>query len=286
MSKKILVADSGSTKTDWCLFDETAHKEEACTVGLNPYYISANDLLRVLKEELMLLRSIHQPDEIYFYGSGCSLPDKQLLLKVSLEEVFPHAKVRVEHDLLGAARALCGSEPGIACILGTGSNACFYDGTHITKEAISLGFWLGDEGGAGFLGKQLLTDFAYGKLQNTPLHAYLEGQGLNRQRILELAYHTPMPNVQFAQHAQTLSVFRNESYSQALLQTAFQQFLTNHILAFGSTENIPLNFTGSIAEFFAPELGIAVQSMGLKMGKIVRKPIHGLVAYHQEKASI
>ncbi len=279
MSAPKLIADSGSTKTDWCLLSANQNSYFR-TQGLNPYYLEATHIQVILENEL-LPQIPQKPSSIIFYGSGCSLPEKQTIIQKALSDAFGGlVAVEVQHDLLGAARALCGHEAGIACILGTGSNACVFDGQNIVKEAVNLGFWLGDEGGAGHLGKQVITDFLYGKLAGSPLHAHLLQMGLTRENVLEMAYKRPSPNTHFAQYAKVLSTFQEEAYCQKLIHNTLTQFLQNHVLPF-EQKDYPVHFTGSVAKYLAKELALVMQEQGLKMGRIVQKPIDGLVAYHQ-----
>src|SRR5688572_18525628 len=157
--KSILIADSGSTKTDWCLLQDNK-KKHIITQGLSPYFLNQEQISEIIKKDLVPKMKSIVPDEIFFYGTGCSNPDNANIVKRAIREHFK-TLVKVDHDLMGAAKALCGHDKGIACILGTGSNSCFYNGKKIVKNSPGLGYVLGDEGSGAYLGKKVIQYFLY-----------------------------------------------------------------------------------------------------------------------------
>ena len=190
----ILIADSGSTKTDWVLHDGTAIVLRTTTQGLNPTLQSAEDIYKVLSEELDGKIASDAPDTIYFYGAGCAYETADNRMKEALEQYFVTREIHIHSDLLAAARALCGHEEGIACILGTGSNSCLFDGEKITDNTPALGYILGDEGSGAHLGRQLVSDCIKKQLPSDLREKFLKTYNLDVPTILERVYHTPLPN--------------------------------------------------------------------------------------------
>ena len=188
-----LIADSGSTKAEWCLIDGKK-KKTFYTQGLSPYFLSTEQIQKILEQELKTKMKQVEPDEVFFYGTGCSNPNNVILVKKAIQKVFKKAKISVDHDLMGAAKALCGKEKGIACILGTGSNSCFYNGKKIIKNSPGLGYVLGDEGSGAYLGKKVIQYFLYNTFDEDLMDRFKAKFNTNNNEILEAVYKKPLPN--------------------------------------------------------------------------------------------
>ena len=214
---------------------------------------------------------------IHFYGAGCT-PQQIPMMKRLLEEVFPSARtVEVAGDMLGAARALCGNHPGIVCILGTGSNSCYYDGERIVSNVSPLGYILGDEGSGAYLGKRLVGDCLKGQLPDRLCRRFLERFQLTPADIIEQVYRRPLANRFLASLSCFLGENRQEPEIHALLVECFSAFVRRNLLSYPAGE---LYCTGSIAYYYATELQEAAAAFGLRVERILQKPMEGLIAYH------
>ena len=279
MENCILIADSGSTKTDWILHSSKHGIFEYHTTGINAVRDSEDAMFSVLAEQLMpQLPPTAHITQIFFYGAGC-IPPFSHKLQQSLERLFPHAHTEVESDLMGAARALCGNTPGIACILGTGSNSCLYDGKRITANVSPLGFILGDEGSGAVLGRHLLGLLLKDMLPESLKEAFLAEFRLTPTDIIEKVYRQPQPNRFLASLVPFIHSHRHIEGIHRLLMEQFTLFLTRNVAHYGHPE-MPLNFTGSIAKVFSEELQEAIHVQRMKMGCITQKPIQELAAFH------
>lgn len=279
--RQILIADSGSTKTDWLLVD-TQSSQSIATKGINPFYMTTEELDSFLQNELC--PQILEPknvEEIDFYGAGCRGEQADKLAQ-SLSKIFPKAKVLVASDLLGAARALCGDESGIACILGTGANSCLYNGQEIVDNTPALGYILGDEGSGAVLGKRLIGDILKRQCSNTLSDAFFKETSLTVDVILDKVYKQPFPNRFLASLTTFLSAHKQESEVQHLLKEEFARFLQRNIRNYNRPE-LPLHFVGSIAFYFSEALESSVTAEGLRMGSILKAPVEALSTYHLSK---
>lgn len=274
-----LIADSGSSKTDWVLMDENHQKQYYKTQGLNPYFVKPDEFIALVDEGLHP-SNLH-PAQVHFYGAGCTAETKRTEVEGNLRKIFPYAKVEVNNDLLGAARALCGTSKGIACILGTGSNACLFNGQDIIEEATSLGFILGDEGGGGsYLGKTLLTAFLYNELPDDLLEKFVKEYHLDKATILDNIYRKPYPNRYLADFVPFLVKHKSHKYVNNLVGDSFDLFIERHIKSLYNYRDFDCHFVGSVAFVFEPLLSKKVEQHGLKMGQIMNKPIDGLIRFH------
>jgi len=276
----ILIADSGSTKTDWALISGNQLVFSVQSAGINPFFQSMEEIESILKESVLTHIS-GEVSQIFFYGAGCADEKSSLPITTALRNLFPATKLSVNSDMLAAARSLFGSKRGIACILGTGSNNSLYDGESIINQVGSLGFWMGDQGSGGYLGKNLVTDYLLGEL---PDHLQLSFQQdypeINRLFVLDRAYKQPFPNRYFASFTFFLTKHRNDPYSQKLLADSFHQFLTLYVVKHPDYDHLPVSFIGSIAWHFSEELTQAIHQKGLTLGQIKKSPLDGLIAYH------
>lgn len=278
-----LIADSGSTKTDWRFVDVNNAVRAVQTEGLNPYYQTADELANTLKTQLVPQLGGDIVDEVFFYGAGCTGPAVNPRVAQALQTVLPGLqRVSVNSDMLGAARGAIGDAWGIACILGTGANACCYENGQITRGIQSLGFWLGDEGSGGYLGKTLVRDFFQERLPADLREAFQIRYALDRATLLDNAYNKPFPNRYFASFTPFLSDNLAHSHITELVEEAFRLFLTTYVNRFPEAGLWPVHFVGSIAWYFALPLRKAVEQTDLTMGTILKAPIEGLVEYHKK----
>ena len=278
-----LIADSGSTKTDWCLFDiNDKVKSRLATQGINPFHMSEDTILGIIRDELLpQLDSVCSSiEEIEFYGAGCTVA-KIPVMKALLSEVFPSAKnVVVGSDMLGAARGICGHEPGIACILGTGSNSCSYDGKNLVKNVSPLGFILGDEGSGAVLGKLLLGDILKNQMPQHIIKRFFEKYNTTQAEIIDKVYRQPKPNTFLASFVPFLEENIEEPAIYALVLNSFRSFLQRNVKQYENWDKLPIGFNGSIAHFYRKPLEEALKLEGMNLGRIVQAPMAALVEYH------
>jgi N-acetylglucosamine kinase-like BadF-type ATPase len=280
----ILIADSGSTKTSWLLQSPGLAPQSFGTSGINPFYQGKSSIVNSITNELLPQLNGHgAPDAVYFYGAGCSQDDRIIIVIDSLREAFPNAHIEVEHDLMAAARALCGKEAGIACILGTGSNSCLYDGVNIVDNVPSLGFIIGDEGGGGYIGRKLLQSYFYRELPDDLREMMEKRFDMERSAVLNQIYGKETPSKYVAEFAGFLTENNKHPYVHTLLYKSFMEFLTRHVLKYENFGNLPIHFTGSIAHFNKSIILEALDNLVLKPGKFMRDPIDGLAQYHAKK---
>ncbi len=283
----ILVADSGSTKTEWIFSKKSGEQLTLFSEGLNPYFKDEHLFADVIQEQVA--SKIDAPaDKVYFYGAGCNSPLKKLVVNKAIADQFNSATVTVESDLLGAAIACFGDEPGVACILGTGSNACIFDGEKITSKIPSLGFTLGDEGSGGHFGKQLLRAYFYETMPED-LRSALENQhSMNLVSILEHVYQKPAPNRFVASFARMLADYPDHPFIKKTVKEGFSEFIDQQLGYFGDRiMKMDIGFVGSIAKIHEQTLAAALSEKGFNPpAVIVQKPIEGILAYHLKKNGI
>ena len=275
-----LLADSGSTKTEWCLLRPGRPPLTLRTDGINPYFQESVQITQTLRTQLLPGLQTLQPDAVFFYGTGCNSPASNTKVTEAIRAIFPTAFIDVQSDMLGAARGAAGHEPAIVCILGTGANAATYDGQELTSPSYSLGFWLGDEGSGGNLGKRLITAFLHNKLPALLTKAFAEQYALDRLTVLDYAYNKPYPNRYFAQFAPFLSTHRNDPFVQKLLRQAFTEFLSLYVGRLPQPDKQPIHIVGSIGFYFGHEIRQAMTRQGLTPGLFLQAPMSGLIQYH------
>lgn len=277
----ILVADSGSTKCDWRLITDSDVLETS-TIGLNPYFTYLEEIEKELKGNQLLAEHADAVSEVYFYGAGCSSAEMNAIITNGLRLVFPEAEIVVEHDVLGAGVAAGKGRPCIACILGTGSNACFFDGKHISQLTPSLAYVLGDEGSGSWFGKQLLRDFLYGDEMPKELRKHLEEKGIDKDGVLDNVYRKEHPNVYLASFTKDLSQFIETDYVRSMLLNGMREFLKRHVCCYPNHTEVEVNFVGSVAYYFSDTLHEVATELNITIGNIIQKPIDGLVAFHSK----
>lgn len=281
-SKVKLVADSGSTKTEWCLTDGK-QRQTWTTQGLSPYFLTSVQMEEAIRAELLPQMGGLQPDSVFFYGTGCKAESNVKLVHKALHAVWPQAKAEVTHDLLGAARALCGHGAGIVSILGTGSNSCYYNGKDIEKNNPGLGFILGDEGSGAYLGKKVLQYYMYETLDEDLRYRFDQKFAVNRDDILDAVYRKPLPNRYLASFTPFLAENRGHYMIENILEDSLNEFFFNHIYKYRESWTVPLHFTGSVAFHFRDVLQALCDLYELQLGRVLKNPMEGLVLYHEEQ---
>ncbi len=276
----ILVADSGSSKTDWLLTLPGQKVQQFRSSGLNPYFLTEKEIVKILQEQVPDLIA-YAPDitEIYFFGAGCSSPDRHEIVSNALSALFIKSYVSIDSDLLGCAYATCGHEKGLCCVLGTGSNISFFDGEDIHSGQHGLGFVLGDEGAGTWFGKALITDFFYGKMPAEISTKFENEFNLDKQTVVKSVYQLPNANSYLASFSKFLTDIRPTTYGQNLLQKGLLEFIDTNIKWYPQYHDYKCHFVGSIAYVFADELKAVCKENGVHVGKIIQQPIHDLLAF-------
>jgi glucosamine kinase len=280
----ILIADSGSTKTQWCLL-QGSKKKMISTQGISPYFMNDEALATILTKELLPKTGALEINEIFYYGTGCSNDTNVALIKRSLKKVYKTAKVSVAHDLLGAAKALCGDEKGIACILGTGSNSCYYNGKKIVKNSPGLGFILGDEGSGTHLGKKVLQHYLYKTFDAELMDKFEAKYPHDVDDMLDNVYKKPLPNRFLSSFVPFLVENRGHYMIENIIEDSINDFFFNHIYKYRESWTLPINFVGSVAFGFKDVLKQMCNDYELKLGTVIKSPMDGLVRYHRKVES-
>jgi len=275
----LLIADSGSTKVDWRAIHSDGSVQEISTAGINPFFQTEEQIVYELRQHLL-------PDisalvnEIHFYGAGVSTPDQIKVLQSCFRKVFPEAKTNAYTDLLAAARALCGNKPGIAGILGTGANSCFYNGRDIIDNVPACGFILGDEGSGAVLGKKFISDYLKRQLPADLNTLFSEKYNLTYGGVVQRVYKQPFPNRYLATFSVFLNQHKDNPYIANLLRVSFTEFFTRNIMQY-DYKKYPVNLVGSVAFFYKDILTEVAEKLGIKIGIIIQSPIDGLAEYHK-----
>lgn len=275
-----LIADSGSTKAEWCLV-EGKKKKTFFTQGLSPYFLNGPQIQHLVRTELLPSLGKVKIDELHFYGTGCKSASNHKLMKNALQAVFPGAHVAVDHDLMAAARALCGHGKGVACILGTGSNSCYFNGKKILKNSPGLGYVLGDEGSGAFLGRKVLQYYLYNTFDED-LRARFDARYVtNAAEILDNVYKKPLANRYLASFALFLAENRGHFMIENIIEDGLNDFFFYHIIKYRESWILPVHFVGGIAYGFRDVIKELCSNYELTLGKILKNPMEGLVAYHE-----
>lgn len=280
----ILIADSGGSKTDWRLIQKDGSIEQAHSPGFNPYYQPIEDLKKNVQEALIPKINDAPVEKIFFYGAGVSSIKNQLTIKSAFLEFFPQAQIEIGWDLLAAARALCGHEPGIACIMGTGSNSCLYDGVKITDNVANLGWILADEGSGANIGKKFLVDYLRKKMPAKLAAQFHQRFPLSREEFLEKVYQQEKPSAFLASFSKFIFQHLDEAYCYKLIYDSFTEFYENNVMKYENYQNLKVHFTGSIAFYFSDILRQVANDKGITVKNILEGPIAGLTLYHQQQA--
>jgi len=274
----ILIADSGSTKTTWCLVGNDKNTNRCTTGGINPFQLGLDEIVHLLETEFSLPHT--DISEIWFYGAGCAFPDKNRIVSDALSRYFGVCNIQINSDLLAAAHSLCGKRPGIACILGTGSNSCYYNGQEIVQNVSPLGYVLGDEGSGNAMGKKLLSDILKKQLPETICNVFFDTYHVTPGEILDNIYRKPFPNRYLAQYARFVSTNIDCIEMQTLASNCFREFFQRNVLQYEFAKQSPIHFTGSIAFYFSEILKKTAGEFGMVVGNISQEPMNGLVEFH------
>lgn len=278
----ILITDGGSTKCDWILLDADGTVVlKTRTAGLNPAVVSEEELYSRIRSNPDFEKLYEKIEAVDFYGAGCGTKSPVALLLSVLTNVFPNAKVSVNEDTVAAVYAAT-SEPGIVCILGTGSNSCYFDGTNITASVESLGYTLMDEASGNYFGKRLIRDYFYKKMPTELVVEFEKRFNLDPDEIKLNLYKRPNPNMYLASFAEF--IFTSEEvngYFYKLISEGMTKFIELRILCYKECQNVPIHFIGSIAHFSQDIIRDSMKPYNLELGKIIRRPIDGLIEYYK-----
>ncbi len=282
MNDSLLIADCGATKGEWC-FIGGGRRSTKLTQGISPYFLDEAGIEAVIINGLKSFLS-KQVDYIFYYGTGCANPDNQKKIKSVLKKIFPDAKkIEVATDLLASARAVCGHKSGIACILGTGSNSCYYNGAKVVKNSPGLGYVLGDEGSGAFLGRKVIQYYLYGTFDEELKLAFEKTYNTSMVEILENVYKKPLPNRYLAQFTLFLSGNRGHYMVENIIEDGINEFFFNHLCKYREIWKYPVSFVGSVAYGFRDVIKQLCESYEFQLGVIYKKPMDGLIKYHTIK---
>lgn len=278
----IAIVDGGSSKCDWVVLEKSGHvSQKAETIGFNPNMMSPELIPSEILKNPSLCSLKESVEKIFFYGSGCGNPENALQVQQKLEQVFSHAQVSVKEDLTAAAYAVYNGKPAVVCILGTGSNSCYFNGNEIRRVLPSLGFILGDEGSGTAIGKQLLRRFFMKKLPQDLHREFAENYGLTPEETVRALYRQPRPNAFLANFNTFVAQRKAHPYFQEMVAEEMSSFFEYHVLAYPEAQDAEISFVGSIAQVYEDILQEVAKKYGFTIGRIVQKPIEGLVAYHK-----
>jgi len=279
----ILIADGGSTKADWIALN--TNKEEAFrvrTLGLNPAIVPREELSNRIVNMFQLMHIKDEVTEIHFYGAGCGTPKPIEILKSILESIFVNAKIFIAEDMLAAVYAASGKEPALVCILGTGSNSCYFNGEQMEMMTASLGYILMDEASGNYFGKKLIVDYYYHKMPKKIAEKFRNEFDLDADHIKKNLYRAPNPNMYLATFAKFMFEFKEEKYIKKIIKKGFQEFFKYRILPYNKTAETPIYFIGSIAFYFRDILEKIAQKNNLVITDVIQRPIDNLLAYHKD----
>jgi len=274
-----LIADSGATKCEWCLIID-GKKKTILTQGISPYFLDEAQIVSILNKSLIPKLKEVVIEEVFFYGTGLSNANNALVVKKVLKTLFKKAKIVIETDLTAAARALCGKKKGIACILGTGSNSCYYDGKKMQKNRPGIGYILGDEGSGAYLGKKVIQHFLYNTFDEEIMARFEKRFMTTPVEILEKVYKMPLANRYLASFAIFLAENRGHYMIENIIEDGLNDFFFTHIYKYKESWTYPINFIGSIAFGFKDVLQDLCKTYELELGRVFKTPMKGLIEYH------
>ena len=278
-----LIVDSGSTKTDWIAIDDSGNiLFETQTLGLNPQVLSEAIVEERIINNYELYRIRNEVDSTFFYGAGCGTEPPRKLMEGVLKSIFQNSTISVKEDTYAAVYAITDpGEPSIVCIIGTGSNCSYYDGENVHQKITSLGYILMDDASGNYFGRQLLRDFYFNKIPKELSDSFADEFNLGAEEIKTNLYKKSNPNTYLATFAKFVIVNKNDPYIQGLINKGLGLFIENQIMQFDNAKELPIHFIGSISYFLREELEAKLISYGFTLGKILKKPIEGLVSYHK-----
>ena len=276
----ILIAESGSTKTDWVLVNNQNEIAMFKTMGFNPFFHSSEFIAEKIKENKEFYQASKNAERIYFYGAGCSSNEMNQIVKTGLSLIYPNSLIDVDHDLLACALSTYKGEPAISCILGTGSNSCYFDGQTLREEVPAIAYVLGDEGSGSYYGKQLLRDYLYNQLPKSIKEDFENQFGSNKSDIFKNVYMKPHANVYLASFMKFLNIHYQHEYVINMIQKGMNEFIKIHVCCYPEHKFVKTHFIGSISKIFERELKSAAENNGIILGEIIQKPVDNLVNYH------
>lgn len=276
----ILIADSGSTKVDWSVVENGKLVKQAKTKGINPFFQSEEEISDEIEKTLILQLDTQDFDAVYFYGAGCTFDKVDVVKRAIQKNIKVKNEIEVSTDMLAAARGLCGHLPGIACIMGTGSNSCYYDGKNIVDNVSPLGFILGDEGSGAVLGKLLVSNLLKNQMTPGLKEKFLEKFNLTVGDIIDRVYRKPFPNRFLSTFSPFISENLDDPTIQKMVMESFQSFLKRNVMQYKNYDKLPIHFVGSVAFHYQQILKEAVVAMNMRPGKIIQSPMEGLIKYH------
>lgn len=272
-----LIVDSGSTKADWVLSSITEGKLlEFRTSGINPFFLSERDIIKILQNTSDIQPYLKEVKEIYFFGAGCSSPDRREVVSNALTQIFKNAFINVEDDLAAAIYATCGHTEGLSCILGTGSNITYFDGKEIKPGKHGLGYILGDEGSGTYFGKKLITSYLYETMPSHLVKAFKQQYHLDKGTVIKQVYENPAPNFYLASFCNFMSQYKSDPFIIELLKVGFDEFVQTNVKSYPDYKRITCHFIGSIAFHFQDVLREVCKENEIKTGKILKHPIDEL----------
>lgn len=278
--QEILIADSGATKTDWCLTKDGEIVHRFSSKGISPVFQTGEEIAEEIKLHVYPVLKDATIGAVFFYGAGC-IPEKIALVRDAIYQSFPVDTIQVYSDLIAAAHSLCGHKAGIACILGTGSNSCEWDGTAIVKQISPLGFILGDEGSGAVLGKHLVGDALKNQLTEGLKEALLDEYGLTPALIIDKVYRQPFPNRFLASLSPFLLKHIDDPTIRQIVTRSFSAFFERNVMQYDYQKN-KVNFVGSIAWYFSDLLKEVAAKKGIEIGRIDQSPMPGLIDYYYD----
>ena len=275
----ILIADSGATKCEWCWLHD-GRKKKLVTQGLSPYFLDTAGIGAVLNREVLPILKGVSADAVYFYGTGCANPNNRKIVRAAIRRTFPGASIHVTHDLMGAALALSGNSRGIACILGTGSNSCYFDGKKIARNSPGLGYVLGDEGSGAYLGKKVLQYYLYNTFDEELRYKFDAKYATTSAEILEHTYKQPLPNRYLASFTLFLVENRGHYMIENIIEDGLNDFFFQHLCKYRESWKLPIHFVGGVAHGFRDVVKELCGTYEFELGNILQKPMDGLIKYH------
>lgn len=275
----ILVADSGSSQSDWMLALPDGKRLAFTTKGLNPFFVNEKDIAKIIQNANEILPHAAGVTEVYFFGSGCTSPDRREMVSNALSQLFTNAFISVETDLVGAAYATCGNRKGYIATLGTGSDVSFFDGEEVLPTQQGIGYVLGDEGSGVWFGKQLVTSFLYGVMPADLAAEFESKYRLNKEIVIKNVYQRASPNAYLASFALFMAAHADHPFVDELLKKGFTEFIMTNIKPFPDHGDYVCHFVGSIAYFFIEQLREVCEQRGVKIGKVLSRPINELFNY-------
>ncbi|MDR0825285.1 MAG: ATPase [Prevotella sp.] len=278
----ILLADGGSTKVDWRLVEGSKEIKQISTKGSNPFFRTREDISEEIKTRIKPIVEKYVIDAVFFFGAGCASPEKSIVIRDAIADNIKTPYIEVDSDLLAAAKGLCGTNKGIACILGTGSNSCYYDGTDIKENVSPLGYILGDEGSGAVIGRLFVGACLKNQLTKGLKEKFLKEFDLNIPDILDMVYKQPMANRFLASLSPFLVENIQDKTIYMLIYNAFNDFFVKNVMQYDYKNN-EAHFTGSVAYYYQDILREAGSNLNIKIGTIARSPMDGLINYYAKE---